>query len=72
MLTNSNMEEMNKLLGERVMDRMRLGNSLWVIFNWESYRHRVTGKGIKRFPGDDGVILKRLFSHAYESVYEIV
>ena len=44
MLTNSNMEEMNKLLGERVMDRMRLGNSLWVIFNWESYRHRVTGK----------------------------
>ncbi|WP_227637092.1 hypothetical protein, partial [Klebsiella grimontii] len=22
----------------------RLGNSLWVIFNWESYRHRVTGK----------------------------
>jgi DNA replication protein DnaC len=35
---------MNKLLGERVMDRMPLGNSLWVIFNWESYRHRVTGK----------------------------
>ena len=28
MLTNSNMEEMTKLLGERVMDRMRLGNSL--------------------------------------------
>ncbi|MCS5947660.1 ATP-binding protein [Klebsiella pneumoniae subsp. pneumoniae] len=48
MLTNSNMEEMNKLLGERVMDRMRLGNSLWVIFNWESYRHRVTGKGVLR------------------------
>ncbi len=24
MLTNSNMEEMNKLVGERVMDRMRL------------------------------------------------
>ncbi|MDR8336039.1 DNA replication protein DnaC, partial [Acinetobacter baumannii] len=22
----------------------RPGNSLWVIFNWESYRHRVTGK----------------------------
>lgn len=44
MLTNSNMDEMNKLLGERVMDRMRLGNSLWVIFNWDSYRHRVTGK----------------------------
>ena len=44
MLTNSNMEEMTKLLGERVMDRMRLGNSLWVIFNWDSYRSRVTGK----------------------------
>ena len=44
MLTNSNMDEMTKLLGERVMDRMRLGNSLWVIFNWESYRSRVTGK----------------------------
>ena len=44
MLTNSNLDEMNKLLGERVMDRMRLGNSLWVIFNWESYRSRVTGK----------------------------
>lgn len=43
MLTNSNMEEMTKLLGERVMDRM-LGNSLWVIFNWDSYRSRVTGK----------------------------
>ncbi len=25
MLTNSNMEEMTKLLGERVMDRMRTG-----------------------------------------------
>ncbi|MDA5092441.1 ATP-binding protein, partial [Klebsiella quasipneumoniae subsp. quasipneumoniae] len=35
MLTNSHMEEMTKLLGERVMDRMRLGNSLWVIFNWD-------------------------------------
>nr|QTX13872.1 DNA replication helicase loader DnaC/DnaI [Klebsiella pneumoniae] len=46
MLTNSNMEEMNKLVGERVMDRMRLGNSLWVVFNWESYRHRVSGKRI--------------------------
>ncbi|MGS3016573.1 DNA replication protein DnaC, partial [Escherichia coli] len=28
MLTNSNMEDMTKLLGERLMDRMRLGNSL--------------------------------------------
>lgn len=44
MLTNSNMEEMTKMLGERVMDRMRLGNSLWVNFTWDSYRSRVTGK----------------------------
>ncbi len=28
MLTNSNLDEMTRLLGERVMDRMRLGNSL--------------------------------------------
>ncbi len=34
MLTNSNMEEMTKMLGERVMDRMRLGNGLWVNFTW--------------------------------------
>jgi DNA replication protein DnaC len=26
------------------MDRMKLGNSLYVIFDWESYRSRVTGK----------------------------
>ncbi|EMV7409429.1 TPA: DNA replication protein DnaC [Enterobacter soli] len=44
MLTNYNIEEMSKLLGERVMDRMRLGASLWVNFNWDSYRSRVTGK----------------------------
>lgn len=44
MLTNYNIEDMTKLLGERVMDRMRLGASLWVNFNWESYRSRVTGK----------------------------
>ncbi|AUO67501.1 TPA: DNA replication protein DnaC [Citrobacter amalonaticus] len=44
MLTNSNMEEMTKLLGDRVMDRMTLGDSLYVIFNWDSFRSRVTGK----------------------------
>lgn len=44
MLSNLNIKEMNALLGERVMDRMRLGNSLWVNFNWDSYRSRVTGK----------------------------
>ena len=59
MLTNSNMDEMNKLLGERVMDRMRLGNSCRVIFNWDSYRHRVTGESIKIFPNSAGVILQK-------------
>ena len=44
MLTNHNIDEMTRLLGERVMDRMKLGNSLYVIFDWDSYRSRVTGK----------------------------
>lgn len=43
MLTNLDPTGMNTLLGERVMDRMRLGNSLWVRFDWESYRSRVRG-----------------------------
>ncbi|QKJ85038.1 DNA replication protein DnaC [Paramixta manurensis] len=43
MLSNLNHAGMNALLGERVMDRMRLGNSLWVTFDWESYRSRVKG-----------------------------
>lgn len=43
MLTNLKHDSMIALLGERVMDRMRLGNSLWVTFDWESYRDRVRG-----------------------------
>jgi len=43
MLSNLDHAGMNALLGERVMDRMRLGNSLWVRFDWESYRSRVRG-----------------------------
>ncbi len=43
MLSNLNHASMNTLLGERVMDRMRLGNSLWISFDWESYRSRVKG-----------------------------
>lgn len=43
MLSNLNHDGMNALLGERVMDRMRLGNSMWVRFDWESYRDRVRG-----------------------------
>ncbi len=44
MLTNLNIREMDTLLGVRVMDRMKLGNSLWVNFDWDSYRSRVTGR----------------------------
>ena len=43
MLSNLSVPQMNLLLGERVMDRMSLGNSLWVNFDWESYRSRVMG-----------------------------
>ncbi|WP_275555251.1 DNA replication protein DnaC [Mixta sp. Marseille-Q2659] len=43
MLTNLDHSNMVKLLGERVMDRMRLGQSLWVTFNWDSHRGRITG-----------------------------
>ena len=43
MLSNLDPAGMNGLLGERVMDRMRLGTSLWVRFDWESYRSRVRG-----------------------------
>jgi len=44
MLSNLNHEGMKKLLGERVIDRMRLGNGLWLNFEWESYRQFVTFK----------------------------
>lgn len=43
MLSNLDPAGMNALLGERVMDRMRLGNSMWIRFDWESYRSRVRG-----------------------------
>lgn len=43
MLSNLDITGMNGLLGERVMDRMRLGKSLWVRFSWDSFRSRVTG-----------------------------
>ncbi len=43
MLSNLDHAGMNTLLGERATDRMRLGNSLWVRLDWESYRSRVRG-----------------------------
>ncbi len=71
MLTNSTMDEMNKLLGERVMDRMRLGNSLWVNFTGIATAIALPVKSIERFPSASGVILKRFLSNDEEYVYEI-
>ncbi|XBC39259.1 MAG: DNA replication protein DnaC [Buchnera aphidicola (Nurudea shiraii)] len=41
MLSNLNYRGLKALLGERVIDRMRLGNSLWLTFEWESYRRHI-------------------------------
>lgn len=41
-LTNLNYAELCETLGERVMDRLRMDNGLYVIFNWESYRGNVS------------------------------
>ncbi|QCI24143.1 DNA replication protein DnaC [Buchnera aphidicola (Muscaphis stroyani)] len=43
MLSNLDHKGMKNLLGERVIDRMRLGNSLWLTFEWDSYRQYVKG-----------------------------
>jgi DNA replication protein DnaC len=43
MLSNLDHAGMQNLLGERVIDRMRLGNSLWLTFEWDSYRKYVRG-----------------------------
>ncbi|QIQ41087.1 MAG: DNA replication protein DnaC [Buchnera aphidicola (Aphis urticata)] len=43
MLSNLDHKGMKSLLGERVIDRMRLGNSLWLTFEWESYRQYIKG-----------------------------
>ncbi|MGI4816693.1 MAG: DNA replication protein DnaC [Janthinobacterium lividum] len=40
-LSNLNHKRLNNLLGERVLDRMSLGNSLWLKFEWESYRKKI-------------------------------
>lgn len=41
-LTNLNHAELSETLGERVIDRLRMDNGLWVIFDWESYRGKVS------------------------------
>jgi DNA replication protein DnaC len=38
MLTNLSAAEMEKMLGVRIMDRMKMNNGKWIPFNWESYR----------------------------------
>ncbi|QTM69083.1 ATP-binding protein, partial [Buchnera aphidicola (Hormaphis cornu)] len=43
MLSNLDYKGMKTLLGERVIDRMRLGRSLWLTFEWESYRKNIKG-----------------------------
>ncbi|VFP85564.1 DNA replication protein DnaC [Buchnera aphidicola (Cinara pseudotaxifoliae)] len=40
-LSNLNHERLNGLLGDRVLDRMSLGNSLWLTFEWDSYRKNI-------------------------------
>lgn len=41
-LTNLNHAELNRVLGERVMDRLTMDGGIWVSFAWESYRKNVT------------------------------
>ncbi|BBI01038.1 DNA replication protein [Buchnera aphidicola (Nipponaphis monzeni)] len=43
MLSNLDHQGMKALLGERVIDRMRLGSSLWLTFEWNSYRKYIKG-----------------------------
>ncbi|MCW5197403.1 ATP-binding protein [Buchnera aphidicola] len=38
MLSNLNFNNLNILLGERIIDRMKLGKLLCLNFNWDSYR----------------------------------
>ncbi|QCI25831.1 ATP-binding protein [Buchnera aphidicola] len=40
MLSNLNGFTITKILGENIIDRMKLGNSLWLNFNWTSYRRK--------------------------------
>lgn len=45
--TNLNFHRLSALLGERILDRLKMDNGIWVIFNWESYRKNVTHKNFK-------------------------
>lgn len=41
MLTNLDYKGMKDLLGDRIIDRMRMDGGIWVKFEWESYRGKV-------------------------------
>ena len=41
MLTNLDFKGMTDFLGDRIMDRMKMGGSMWINFDWESYRSKV-------------------------------
>ncbi|ABJ90498.1 DNA replication protein DnaC [Buchnera aphidicola] len=43
MLSNLTHAGIKNLLGERVIDRMCIGNSLWLTFEWDSYRKNISG-----------------------------
>lgn len=38
MLTNLSAEELEAVVGARIMDRMRMNGGKWIPFNWESHR----------------------------------
>ncbi|MEH4987358.1 ATP-binding protein [Enterobacter asburiae] len=41
-LTNLNHEALVQALGERVIDRLKMDNGIWVNFDWDSYRKNVS------------------------------
>lgn len=45
MLSNCNYYTIKKILGERIIDRMQLNNSIWLYFNWTSYRNKTNNIG---------------------------
>lgn len=40
-LTNLKEVELTQAIGERALDRLRMGSGLWVNFEWRSYRGRI-------------------------------
>ncbi|WP_237929938.1 ATP-binding protein [Buttiauxella sp. S19-1] len=46
--TNLNFAGLSALLGERILDRLKMDQGIWVNFGWESYRSNVTHKNFKK------------------------